>query len=62
MVYTKYIPYLFLIIALVFGYTSVERYREGGDGLPHLLLSVCAVGYFFVKRYMYKQRYNNPKQ
>lgn len=61
MAYFKYIPYLFLIVALVFAGLAIQRYSEGGDGFPHLLLSACSVGYFFIRRYLYK-RYNNPKQ
>ena len=62
MAYFKYIPYLFLIVALVFVGMSIKTYSEGGDGFPNLILAVSAIGYFFVRRYFHKQRYNNPKQ
>lgn len=54
--YLKYTPYVFLVVALVFSYMAVQRYGEGEDGFPHLILAVAAVGYFFVKRYIYNQR------
>ncbi|WP_116790635.1 hypothetical protein [Flavobacterium psychrotrophum] len=61
MAYFKYIPYLFLLITLLFIIEAVSKYNEGSDPLPYILLAVCGVAMFFVRRNSYK-RYQEPKK
>lgn len=58
MAYFKYIPYVFLLIAIMFTVDGIMRYNEGGDGLPQLLLAGAGVAFFFIRRKSYS-RYNN---
>lgn len=60
MAYFKFIPYLFLIIAILFAVEAFNKYNEGGDPLPYIILAVCGIAMFFVRRNSYK-RYQGPK-
>jgi len=60
MSYFKYIPYLFLIVAILFIVEAITRYNEGHDPLPHVILAVCAIAMFFIRRRSHK-RFQGPK-
>ena len=60
MAYFKYIPYLFLIVAVLFIIEAITRYNEGHDPLPYILLAIGGIAMFFIRRKSYK-RYQGPK-
>lgn len=53
--YFKYMPYLFLIVAVLFVVEGISKYNEGADVLPYIILAVAAVGFFFIRRKSYKR-------
>jgi len=60
MAYFKYIPFIFLIIAALFIFEAINRYSQGHDPLPYILLAICGIAMFFIRRRSYK-RYRGPK-
>lgn len=65
MAYFKFIPYLFLIVAVFFIYDAISDYLEGGDPIPSGLLALAGVAMFFIRRKSYSRYTNNnnhPKQ
>lgn len=61
MLYFKYMPYLFLVVALFFAYDAYSRYTEGRDPFPSILFVVGAVVMFFIRKKSYK-RFDKPNQ
>lgn len=54
MLYFKYMPYLFLVVALFFAYDAYSRYAEGRDPFPSILFVVGAIVMFFIRKKSYK--------
>ncbi len=61
MLYFKYMPYLFLVVAAFFAYDAYARYTEGRDPFASMLFVVGAVLMFFIRRKSYK-RFQKPNQ
>jgi hypothetical protein len=59
MAYFKYLPYLFLIVAVLFTLDAVSRHNEGKDPIPSIILAVAAVAMFFIRRKSYGRYTNN---
>lgn len=60
--YFKLIPYVFLLIAIIFTIDSVIRLRNGEDALITILFAAGAVFMFFFKRYQYRNFNKNTRK
>lgn len=61
MLYFKYMPYLFLVVAAFFAYDAYTRYAEGRDPFASILFVAGAILMFFIRRKSYR-RFQKPNQ
>jgi hypothetical protein len=58
MAYFKYIPYLFLVFALLFLVDAISKYNAGEDATISFLFVGVGIFMFFFRRWSYK-KFNN---
>jgi c-di-AMP phosphodiesterase-like protein len=60
--YFKLIPYVFLLIAVVFLIDAITRLNNGEDPIISFLFTAVAIFMFFFRRHHYKKFDSNSKK
>ena len=61
MTYFKYIPYLFLVVAILFLVDGIQKLQEGKNAMLSFIFTGIGIFMFFFRRWSYNKYYKRKE-